>query len=147
MGTLCSLPIEIYGNIDYNGVRNKREAHTKGAQEMRQYDLENSMLTWLDRYEEQEIEEYNIVRQYYLFFDKDTETALRLTEKVLDSIEFQITDAQETQDGLVMVTVTIEENEFGYDADEAEDKVKDMVDSILSESAEVEDFDSDYIAA
>ena len=114
---------------------------------MRQYDLENSMLTWLDRYEEQEIEEYNIVRQYYLFFDKDTETALRLTEKVLDSIEFQITDAQETQDGLVMVTVTIEENEFGYDADEAEDKVKDMVDSILSESAEVEDFDSDYIAA
>ena len=110
-------------------------------------ELENRMLTWLDRYEEQEIEEYSITRQYYLFFDADAETAQKLTEKVLDSIDFQITDAQNTHDGLVMVTVTIEENEFGYDADEAEDKVKDMVDSILSGSAEVEDFDSDYIAA
>ena len=115
---------------------------------MRDFDIDNRMLTWLDRYEEQEIEEFNITRQYYLFFDTDAETAQRLTEKVLDSIDyFQITDTKEAQDGLVMVTVTIEENEFGYDADEAEDKVKDMVDGILSESAEVEDFDSDYIAA
>ena len=114
---------------------------------MRQYDLENSMLTWLDRYEEQEIEEYHIFREYYLFIDTDTERAQEITKEVLDSIDFQITDTKSTQDGLVMVTVVIEAEEYGYDADDAEDKMKATIDGILSESSEVEDFDSNYIAA
>ena len=46
-----------------------------------------------------------------------------------------------------MVTVMIEAEEYGYNADDAEDKMKATIDSILSESSEVEDFDSNYIAA
>lgn len=114
---------------------------------MRDFDIDNRMLTWLDRAEEQEIEEYHIFREYYLFIDTDAERAQEITEEVLDSIDFQITDTKNTQDGLVMVTVMIEAEEYGYDADDAEDKMKAMIDSILSESTEVEDFDSNYIAA
>lgn len=110
-------------------------------------ELENRMLTLMDRYEEQEIEEYRIFREYYLFIDTDAERAQEITKEVLDSVDFQITDAQDTQDGLVMVTVVIEAEEYGYDADDAEDKMKAMIDSILSESTEIEDFDSNYIAA
>ena len=66
-------------------------------------ELENRMLTLMDRYEEQEIEEYHIFREYYLFIDTDAERAQEITKEVLDSIDFQITDAQDTQDGLVMV--------------------------------------------
>lgn len=114
---------------------------------MRDFDIDNRMLTWLDRAEEQEIEEYHISREYFLFIDANAERAQEITEEVLDGIDFQITDAKNTQDGLVMVTVMVEAEEYGYDADEAEDKMKAMIDSILSESSEVEDFDSDYIAA
>lgn len=114
---------------------------------MRDFDIDNRMVTLMDRYEEQEIEEYHIFREYYLFIDTDAERAQEITKEVLDSIDFQITDAQDTQDGLVMVTVMIEAEEYGYDADDAEDKMKAMIDSILSESSEVEDFDSNYIAA
>lgn len=114
---------------------------------MRQYDLENRMLTLLDRYEEQELSEYHIFRDYYIFTETDTATAERITEKVLNGIDYQICGTSVTEDGLAMVNVMVEAREYGYDADEADDRVKRMVDEILKDSKAVYDFDSDYIAA
>lgn len=114
---------------------------------MRQYDLENGMLMWCERYEEQELSEYHIFRDYFLFIEADAETAKQITEKVLDSIDHEIESTQDTDDGLTMVRVTVEAEEYGYDANDADDRVKRMVDGILRDSEEVEDYDSDYVEA
>lgn len=118
---------------------------------MRQYDLENSMLTWLDRYEEQEISEYRINREYFLFIDtQDTEEAEETAKKIMDGIRgvFNwIIDTQDTEDGLKMVMIGIEADEYGYDADEADEKVQQMIDEVLRHNEDIEDYDSDFIEA
>lgn len=114
---------------------------------MRQFDLENGMLMWCERYDRDVPDDYTICREYYIFAETDTATAERITEKILTGFDFDITGTSVTEDGLAMVTVVIEAQEYEYDADAADTKLKRTVDGILKNSNEIYDYDSNYIEA